>query len=876
MGEINRELRLSQAELSKVTAEFGKNSKSIEALTAQQAHLEKSLSLNRKEQEQLNDLMAKATAQYGENSQEVETLRIKLTQAEAEEIRLQRALEQTSRELTVQQGGWTKLGTALTESGNKLKEIGGKLSEIGNGLTLKLTTPIIGAGTAVVKFFGDFEQGINKINTLDMSATPEKMNKIKSEILSLSSETGASATALTEATYQMGSALGSLGDDVVSYVEVANKAAIGGFTDTSTAVNGLTTVMNTYGLKSAEEMSKISDQMLMAQNLGKTSFGEIASSIGNVVPIAKALNVSTDELFSSYATLTKNGIATAQATTGLKAAYSNIIKPSSEASKAAEKLGIDFSAAHLQSVGWAKFLDEIKQKTGGNTDVMAQLFGSVEALNTITVLTSENGMNDLNNALLAMENSTGATDAAFEKMQEGVNKSFSMILNDLKNTAIQFGDIIAPVISPIVEKISEAVKWFGNLDESAKTTVLVFAGIAAAIGPIITGIGSLTTAVGTIMTTFGSLSTAIGAAGGLVPALGTIAPVILPIAGVIAGAVAAGVLLYQNWDTVKEKAKALYEYLKPTFEDIKNFFTSWAETVKPIFTALFENIKKLAETVFNGIKDFWNKWGDTIKNLFETLFTNVKTIVGTAFEVIKTVINTALKIISEAINLFTSVLKADWQGAWDSIKNIFSTAWEGIKSVAATLLSGLLDLFRDSISGMVSIGADIFGGLIEGLKSQTDAVKNTVINMISGFTDSIKKFFGISSPSKLMKQYFSWVGEGMVIGLNSQADELIKTSKSISESVADSLQIDPTEIITSSKDVLYSMQNALPDLQTNINRVVSVQTERANTKPPDVVIKDNTFVIREESDIAKVAKEVIRQLTKETQYNSRIGGIAIT
>ncbi len=874
--EINLHMKTSSTELAKVTAEFGKNSKSVEVLTAKQTDLQNKLSLNKQEQQNLNEMVEKASEKYGENSREVEALKIKLLESETAEIRMQKALEGVSKELETQQSGWTKLGEHLTDSGQKLTEIGGKLTDVGKDLTLKVTTPILGAGTAAVKFFGDYETGINKINTLDLSAPPEKINKIKNEILALSSDTGIAATSIADATYQMGSALGALGDDVVDYVTVANKSAIGGFTDTATAVNGLTTVTNTYGLKGAEAMAKVSDQMLMAQNLGKTSFGEIASSIGNVVPIANALNVSTEELFASYATLTKNGIATAQATTGLKAAYSNIIKPSAEAAKTAKGLGLEFNAAHLGSVGWAEFLSEIKEKTNGNTDVMAKLFGSVEALNTVTVLTSQNGMSDLNQALVAMENSTGATDAAFQAMQEGVNVTFSKVLNDFKNTAIQFGEIIAPALEPVAEKISEAVTWFGGLDNSVKTTIIVFAGIAAVIPPIITGIGGLITAVGTISTTFGGLATSIGAAGGLVPALGTIAPVILPIAGVIAGVVAAGVLLYQNWDLVKEKAKALWDYLKPTFDAIKKFFNDWGREVAPIFTTAFENIKRLAETIFNGLKDFWNNWGSTIKTLFETLFNNVKTIISTAFEVIKTVINTALRIISEAINLFTNVLKGDWQGAWDNIKNIFSMAWEGIQSVAGTLLNGLLDLFQNSISGMVSIGADIIGGLINGLQSKAGDVKDTVINMISGFTDAIKNFFGIASPSKLMKKMFGFVGEGMVVGLKSKANELMEASKSISEGVSDNLQIDTTDFMTNTKDILDSMQTALPEMTSNINHVVSGKSTQNNDNPRDIIITGNQFIIREESDISKIAKEVMRQISQSVNQNSRIGGIAIT
>ena len=90
---------------------------------------------------------------------------------------------------------------------------------------------------------------------------------------------------------------------------------------------------------------------MVAQNFGKTTFGELASSMGQVTPIANSLNVSTNELLSSIAVLTKNGIATSQSVTGLKAAYSNILKPTSDAQKTAKSLGLEFNAAHLKSVG---------------------------------------------------------------------------------------------------------------------------------------------------------------------------------------------------------------------------------------------------------------------------------------------------------------------------------------------------------------------------------------------------------------------------------------------------------------------------------------------------------------------------------------------
>ena len=132
--------------------------------------------------------------------------------------------------------------------------------------------------------------------------------------------------------------------DAMDFLKVATMAAKGGFTDTQTAVDGLTTVLNSYGLE-ASEADRIANEMLVTQNLGKTTFGELASSMGQVTPVAAALNIGTNELFSSLAVTTAQGLGTSEAITGLKAAMSNIIKPTAEASEAAETLGIDFSVS---------------------------------------------------------------------------------------------------------------------------------------------------------------------------------------------------------------------------------------------------------------------------------------------------------------------------------------------------------------------------------------------------------------------------------------------------------------------------------------------------------------------------------------------------
>ena len=71
----------------------------------------------------------------------------------------------------------------------------------------------------------------------------------------------------------------------VEFVEKATRLAAGGFTESQTAVDVLTTALNAYGL-SVAETERVSDILITTQNLGKTTVNELAASVGKVIPLS--------------------------------------------------------------------------------------------------------------------------------------------------------------------------------------------------------------------------------------------------------------------------------------------------------------------------------------------------------------------------------------------------------------------------------------------------------------------------------------------------------------------------------------------------------------------------------------------------------------
>lgn len=493
-----------------------------------------------KEVKELDDKLKELKEQYAKNEKAIDgsnkrmdQQKVKLSEAEKAVLKTKRAIEDNSKALE-------KMGDKFAKAGEKAGKISDKMKPVSAG--------ILGVGIASGKMAMDFEDGMAKVSTI-ADTSKVSMDDLRKGVLRLSDDTGKSATEMSEGLYQALSASVDT-SDAINFMGTATKAAVGGFTDTATAVDGLSTVLNSYGIK-ASEADKIANQMLITQNLGKTTFGELASSVGKVTPISSQLNISTQELFSSLASTTAQGLATAESVTALKAAMSNIIKPSKEAADAADELGIKFNVSELKSKGWMPFLQDLKKglegaspalkdamnamekaskkmgdlEKAGKTNskeykqakkdvksfkdeldmlakmsdspvsAMATMFGSVEGLNSILMMTSDNGMNIYNKSMQEMGTNSNALNDAYDKIANTTQYKFKGALNQGKNAMIELGDSFAPLISLASMGISNVSKAFNGLSDGTKKTIAVLGGLFVGTNLALSGFSKLTKGV---------------------------------------------------------------------------------------------------------------------------------------------------------------------------------------------------------------------------------------------------------------------------------------------------------------------------------------------------------------------------------------------
>lgn len=343
------------------------------------------------------------------------------------------------------------LGVAAKATAARMASLAASFGAMGGvGLALGLG--------AAVKTAADFSHSMARVNT--MLEIGQDANKLYGAgVKRLAVQVGQSTDIIAEGLFQALSA-GVEQKEVMGFLDVAAKAAVGGFTDLNVAVDGTTSVLNAYGLKSSEA-KRVTDAMFAANKVGKTTFEELAGSIGNVAPTAAALGVQLEDVFAGIAAGTKVGLTTKQVARALRFAMASLAKPSKQAQDEAEKLGLRWDENSLKGKRFADWLVEVKQATNGSVASLSKLVGSSQAAGVMLALTSETGLKNFNSALTEMESGISLTD---ENAKRG-----------LKSTSVTFKRF-ATQMSVIMGEIGESVleRFFPNDAEGGLAKMRAF------------------------------------------------------------------------------------------------------------------------------------------------------------------------------------------------------------------------------------------------------------------------------------------------------------------------------------------------------------------------------------------------------------------
>ena len=384
-------------------------------------------------------------------------------------------------------GGLEGLSSQIGDAGTSMEQA--SAHAINFGSALKTLFAVAGGATVLNKIkefgvesvdtFSGLQTGMAEVSTLISGSTKAEMAGMTSQVREFSLNTGKLADEVVPALYQSISASVPK-ESVFDFLETANMAAVGGVTEMETAVDGITSVINAYGTENISA-AEASDQMFTAVKLGKTTFGDLAGSLYNVIPTAVNAGISFGDVTAAIATMTAAGTPTSVATTQIRQALVELSDTGTDVGETFQSIAgksfKEFIAEGHNTSEALKLLDTHAKESGLSID---QLFSSVEAGAAATGLTGINA-DVFTNDIEAMKSSAGATEEAYEKMTDTFQHKKDLMAAAIEDVKIDSGEALAEGLSPAIDGLLE------NMDEIKEPTVEFF----SAIGDIIADLAPL-------------------------------------------------------------------------------------------------------------------------------------------------------------------------------------------------------------------------------------------------------------------------------------------------------------------------------------------------------------------------------------------------
>ena len=566
INNIIQQQKTLNSEMQKAAAVFNKDADAKKKSAAQMEILNKQIANQKDRVSQLQTMYDKSVQKTGENS--TATLKWKQALAEAET-----ELAKMESQLRSMQGP-QELADKLEASGKKLQDLGKQISGVGDTMTKTITGPLAAIGAASIKAFNDVDAGVDTIvkKTGAAGDALAEMQGIMEDLATTMPTTFENAGA---AIGEVNTRFGVTGDELQELSGQFLKFAELNGTDVSNSIDTVQKMMASFGLQ-AEDTSAVLDLLnKVGQDTG-ISVDQLASSLVTNGSALRELGLNAADSARLMGELEKSGVDTSTVMTGLakvqKTAFSEGITMSDALAKAVSSSG---DAVDIFGAKAGPRLYEAFQSGILSLDMFA------------------GGVYDL-------EDTLGSVSETFESTLDPIDQ-WQMTMNSLKVTGAEIGNALATVVAPMLRQVAEmaqmAAEWFKGLDESTQQNIVRFAGLVAAVGPIVSIIGRVTTGIGGLITTGGKLVTMFNAAGGAAGIMSSAVAALTSPMGIavaaIGGLIAAGVLLYKNWDTIKGYATQLKDNVVANFNSMKTSISNVWEGIKSTVSSGVQRIKNM-------------------------------------------------------------------------------------------------------------------------------------------------------------------------------------------------------------------------------------------------------------------------------------------
>ena len=636
----------------------------------------------------------KLKAEYEKLSSQLSTSESQITKTETAITKQEAAVNQSKAALTEMEAELKNVNAELARApfdgyAAKAEKVGGTLTSVGQKL-LPLSTSIAGLGVAAVKTTADFDSEMSKVSAIS-GATGTDLDKLRGKAREMGAKTKFSASEAAQGMQYMAMAGWKTQDMMDGLEGIMNLAAASG-EDLASTSDIVTDALTAFGL-SAKDSSHFSDILAAASSNANTNVSMMGETFKYAAPVLGSLGYTAEDAALAIGLMANAGIKSSQAGTSLRGAITNLAKPTDTVAAAMDKYGISLTDSSGKMLSLRELMEQLRQKLGGLSEAeqaqaAAALFGKNAMSGMLAIINGSD--KDFEKLAGAIDNCDGSSEKMANTMNDNLQGQITILMSQLQELAISFGEILMPKIRDIVTHIQNFVDKLNAMDEGQKETILRIGMFVAALAPMLMVLGKVITSLRLITSP----------------------------AAIAVGAIAA--------------ITAVIIHLWNTNEDFRNTITAIWQKIKDAFTTfaagISERLSALGITfsdVTSAIKTIWDGFCNLLAPVLEAAFNTIAIALQTAFNVILGI-----------WDVFSAVFSGDWSGAWEAVKGIFSSVWDGLKEYFSTIIG--------AVKGVADVFLGWFGTNWEtvwnGVKTFFEGIWNGISSFFEGIWNGISTF----------------------------------------------------------------------------------------------------------------------------------------
>ena len=695
---------------------------------------------------------------------------------------------------------------AMSKVQSSLQKTSAKMTEIGTRLSLAVSAPLAAVGATAIKTAGEFQTSMNRVKALT-GATGKEFQKLNTQAMELGRTTQFTARDAAGAMGFMAQA-GKNTVEIYKAMPSVLTLAASAQLDMAQSADIVTNIMSGFN-QEADELPNSVDVLVKSFTSANTNLSQLAQALKFVGPVANAAGQSFEETSAALSLMGNAGLQATLAGTGLRGILSRLAKPSKEAQRAMDELGVSVKNSKGELLPLSDIVEQFElglTRMGGtaaNTGRLTEIFGQRSQVAMQTLVSQ--GSPALRELTRELQNAGGTAQRIADVQMEGFAGASKRLQSALEGLQISIGNALMPTFLRFSDAAVDVISMFTNMDSATRNLILSIAGIAIAVGPVLLAFGLL---------------------------LKFISPFAILTAAII-GIGAAAFIIWKNWEEVAPHLSAIWEGLKADAADWLNstfgpgtseMVARWAGLLEAVFFNMRDMVLGVASAIgstvralFNGLGAIWQGDFDELGSVLSNWIANgLLPFINTLMDMAERFVGAVWDLLPPRWKQALSALPPIVQAVWDAIRGIFSITpdpnfieagkkWE---IDADKVMSSLLNKIVAGFTAMASEAINAFNAGFEGTRISPSGSIMESIGLTQFLEDTGEKIrmnldkyaqwianflevIGKLSPTNLLGQgigkvvsFFTGEAEAAVSTVNSSIDQTVDRLRNLNEEMA--------------------------------------------------------------------------------------------